>query len=73
MNTGPNQMTKHESFTVVYRTGGTENCQWRRTSALSSKEAARDLANLNERMGYKSLVFKTGDLDSLGMPTGWEA
>ena len=68
-NTSPRRTT----FTVVYRTGGTENCTWRRTMAYATREEARESAASVERMGYKALVHKTHEIDAIGMPEGWDA
>lgn len=61
-----------QSFTMIYRTGGTERCTWRRCLAtLDLTEAERQAADC-ERMGYKAIVHHTDRLNAVGMPTGWE-
>ena len=62
------------SYTVIYRTGGTENCKCRRQNKnMLACGAARPLADDIERMGYKALIHRTADLDAHGMPEGWDA
>ena len=61
------------TYTVAYRMGGTANCTWHRTLAFSTRDEARRVADDVERGGRKALVFKTHELDAIGMPVGWEA
>lgn len=61
-----------DSFTVVYRTGGSKRCTWHRTKTYPTREAANGAAAEIERMGYKALVHVTRQLDLLGMPVGWD-
>ena len=63
-----------QTFTVIYRTGGTENFKWNRVGErypdrASAKESAASL----ERMGYPSLVHDTKLLDSIGLPESFDA
>lgn len=62
-----------ETFTVVYRTGGTENCVWKRSLTVVKSVEAIAIKESLERAGYKALIHKTSQLDKLGMPIGWEA
>ena len=62
------------TYSVAYRTGGTAHCQWRRVyETFTTLEAANDCAARTERMGYKSNVYKTNELDAIGLPIGWDA
>ena len=61
------------TFTNVYRTGGTAMCEWRRCLPVATREKANQQRAEVERMGYKTLTFKTHELDSIGMPEGWDA
>lgn len=63
-----------QTFTVIYRTGGTENFKWNRVGErypdrASAKESAAGL----ERMGYPSLVHDTKLLDAIGLPESFDA
>lgn len=59
-------------LTVVYRIGGTERCEWRRTTGQTSMTEAMDRKADLEQMGYKALIFKTAVLNTVGMPEGWD-
>jgi hypothetical protein len=63
-----------QTFTVIYRTGGTENFKWNRvgeryTNRTSAKESADGL----ERMGYPALIHDTKLLDAIGLPSTYSA
>ena len=60
------------SYTVVYRTGGTERCEWHRTINYATRRAADVSADSVRRMGYKALVKPAADVDDHGLPVGWE-
>jgi hypothetical protein len=62
-----------DTFTTVYRTGGTENCVWKRCLAVPTETEARKQAADIERMGYLAIVHRTHVLDVIGMPEGWTA
>lgn len=62
-----------DTYTPIYRTGGTKRCTWRRVEAQPTKEAAQAKAAEIEKMGYKTLIHVTRILNVIGMPTGWEA
>lgn len=62
-----------QTFTTIYRTGGTENCTWRRCLAVTSHDEAVRQARAIEQLGYKALIHRTRALDIIGMPEGWEA
>lgn len=59
-------------YEIIYRTGGTERCTWRRVSGHFTAEEAANQEPQIERMGYKTLRYKVGVLDVVGMPEGWE-
>jgi hypothetical protein len=55
-------------YTVIYRTGGTENFKWNRVlERLSQAEAFEKKTEL-QAMGYKTIICKTKQLDVIGMP-----
>lgn len=63
-----------QTFTVIYRTSGTENFKWNRVgerypNRASAKESAAGL----EPMGYPSLVHDTKLLDAIGLPESFDA
>jgi len=59
-------------YTVIYRTGGRERCEWLRVyEQFRSWEDALVCAREIERMGYKTLIERTDRLNSIGMPKGW--
>ena len=58
-----------KTFTVIYRTGGTDNYSWHRVSTLhNTKESAKADVTLIEKQGYRALMFDTDKLNSIGMP-----
>jgi len=62
------------TWTVVYRTGGTARCAWHRVlDSYPNETSARSKASEIERMGYRALVFITRQLDAIGMPEGWDS
>lgn len=65
---------KMKTFTVIYRTGGTENFKWNRVGErYTSKTAALDSAAELAKMGYPSLVHDAKLLDSIGLPETFDA
>ena len=66
-------MKKSDTFTVIYRTGGTLRCRWHKTSPKALREDAQALAADLEKAGDKSLVHNTQLLNAIGLPEGWEA
>lgn len=58
-------------YTVVYRTGGTLNAKWHRTSINEAVKAEAEKARFEiELMGYRALVFTVAALDAVGLPEG---
>lgn len=62
-------MTRH--FCVVYRTGGAERFEWRRTLAMS-RDDARVARDKTERMGYKALLVDYRQSLAIGLPETYE-
>ena len=63
-----------DTFSVAYRTGGTARCIWKRTyTQHATISAAMVEIDAIERMGYKALWYPTSQLDSIGVPEGWDA
>ena len=61
------------TYTVIYRTGGTDNCQWHRALAVQTKEEATAQVAAIEHGGRRALYHETGRLDAIGLPTGLDA
>lgn len=62
-----------KSYTVIYRTGGTENFQWKKCLPVATREKAfQDKAEI-ERMGYKSIVHDTDQINAIGLPETYDA
>jgi hypothetical protein len=60
-------------YAVIYRTGGTKRCEWRRVFVVyRTLDAANAGVERLERMGYKALRFEAATLDAIGLPIGWE-
>lgn len=58
-------------YCVIFRTGGTENFKWNRSSAMD-KEAASNLCNDVKRMGYKAMTEKYESSMKIGLPESYE-
>jgi hypothetical protein len=57
------------SYTVVFRTGGRDNFQWKRVLTNFSTREEADLKKQEiEEMGYPCLVFDTHRLNNIGLP-----
>lgn len=62
-----------KSFTVIYRTGGKLNFQWKKCLPIANKaKALADKAEI-ERMGYPALLFDTVQLEAIGLPETYNA
>lgn len=66
------KMLMEESFTVIYRTGGTKNFKWKEVLPVATKKEAEKKKKELERMGYKSIIHKTKELRSIGLPDTYE-
>ncbi len=60
------------TYAVVYRSGGTHNCHWRRVFGRYTTRESAGMVESIERGGRKALVFTTAQLDAVGLPIGWE-
>ncbi len=60
------------TFTVIYRTGGTENCQWRQCSPVATMQEAASQKDSIERGGRKALIHRTSAVVAHGLPEGWD-
>ena len=58
-----------KSFSVIFRTGGTDNFKWNLVGErFATKESAVSKKAELERMGYPSLVHDADMLAAIGMP-----
>jgi hypothetical protein len=58
-----------KSYTVIYKTGGTECYQWHKIyTSFATVESAIEKRKELERMGYESLIHDTMLLNAIGMP-----
>lgn len=58
-----------QTFTVIYKTGGTLNSQWHRVlENYTSREAAQGKAAEVNRAGYETLIHDTARLEAVGLP-----
>jgi hypothetical protein len=60
-------------FVVLFRTGGTKQCMWKRMHGAVNFKTAEKHANDLEMQGYKSLVTPLDYFEDIGMPVGWDA
>lgn len=63
-NPTPTQTT----YTVIYRTGGTENFRWLKALPVATKVEAQELAISVRSYGRVAIVHRTDLLDAIGMP-----
>ncbi len=58
-----------KTYTVIYRTGGTQNFEWHRVfTVFSDKSQAQAKQQELAAMGYPALIHDTKMLESVGMP-----
>ena len=57
-------------YVVVYRTGGRERCEWKRTAAGTLEESIKRRDEV-ERAGYKAIVEDYERSLAVGLPEGW--
>ena len=62
------------TYSVVYRTGGTQNFKWCRTNEtfLTRDEAINFAAGI-EKMGYKTMIYITKQLNNIGLPETYDS
>lgn len=65
-------MQEQRHYTVIYRTGGTRSCTWRRLFARYTYTEACRQADAIERQGYHTRVEIARELDAIGLPVGWQ-
>ena len=62
---------RRKLFCVVYRAGGTENFQWKRSLAMEQDEAEKALQDVT-RMGYKAHMVNYAQSLAIGLPETYE-
>jgi len=60
-----------ESYTYIYRTGGFLNAKWRQVMVFGNFDFIKSKAAETERMGYKTLIKRTSEVKSVGLPVGY--
>ena len=60
-----------KTYSVVYRTGGIDRFEWKRTFPKSKDLAYQDMLDI-ERMGYKALLVDHEQSMRIGLPETWE-
>jgi len=55
-------------YSIIYKTGGTDNAKWHRVLSTFTKEEAQAKLEEIRRMGYDSVSHETKLLDSIGLP-----
>ena len=61
-----------KSFSVIFRTGGTDNFKWNLVGDVFTRETATAKVVELERMGYKAMAHDAKQLASIGMPESFE-
>lgn len=62
-----------KTFSLVYRSGGTQRCTWTRVLKTYADASAAQAAKAElEKGGFKALVFWTASLETVGLPVGWD-
>lgn len=61
-----------KTWVVVYRTGGTVNFQWHRSSGYVTREEADASCAEVQRMGYRAMVADYDLSMSIGLPETFE-
>lgn len=59
------------AYSVVYRIGGTERFEWKRTFPKSRQGAVVDLEDI-ERMGYRAYLVEHEQSMRIGLPETFE-
>lgn len=57
-----------KTYTVIYRTGGTENFKWHKTVEYQSYQSAASSMQDIVKGGRIAMIFDTSLLSSIGLP-----
>lgn len=68
----PLQYAPVMQWCVVYRTGGTERFEWRRTIPVLTEADALWMRDQVVHMGYHALVVDFHQSERLGLPDTWD-
>ena len=66
------EATMNKSFSVIFRTGGTDNFKWNLVGDVFTRETASAKVAELERMGYRAMAHDAAMLASIGMPESYE-
>ena len=58
-------------YYVIYRIGGTENFEWRRSVPMSKKEAEKSADDVRKG-GRKAMIVEQKASDAIGLPGTYE-
>lgn len=64
---------KRKSYTVIYRTGGTDNFKWNKALPVDSLGEAVKQKDRLETSGYPALIHDTAAINSVGLPETYDA
>jgi hypothetical protein len=61
------------TYEIAYRIGGTASCKWRKVLAVyaTHQEALAEALKI-EQSGYKTRIYSTYELETIGLPIGWD-
>jgi hypothetical protein len=62
-----------QTWTIGYRTGGTLNFKWHRTTAYETLREAQKSAEAIRRAGYPCYIYDTRILNACGLPETFAA
>lgn len=62
------RINKMKNYILVYRCGGRDNGQWKKTLVIGNHEMCREKAIEVETMGYPALVLTVAGIEKIGLP-----
>lgn len=62
-----------ETYTTIFRTGGTKSFSWKKCTPCQTYDAADKQAADIIRGGRWAMVYKTSQLNAIGIPTTYDA
>ncbi len=57
-----------KTYTVIYRTGGRQNFQWKKAIPVVTYEEAFKMETELKTAGYHALIHDTEQIDRIGLP-----
>lgn len=61
-----------DTYVLIVRYGSETECMWERAYAPMSHGAAVELQQYHEAKGRRAIVRSKRDVDTIGLPVGWE-